>query len=217
MEDCRKMNYKLYIIKSEFSLSDIFVFLNEHSQIKNELCTIRKDFGRDQNTKEYFIKDTKIALMDSLFYNKLVEIGYGKDGSFSEKLEITPYEIVSNDYAHKNGSVMHYYFPDNDFFDNCSKIKTKLKCLEKTGVIEEGQWYIHTCSVERKVTNINRKGVYSKQNVLDFFGVVEFSKHVPALKKTILKIILDTPFDFRVSWSRIKAWEEINKHFPENK
>lgn len=216
MEDCRKMNYMLYIIKSDLSLNNVFVFLNEYTQIKNELCTIRKDFGRDQNTKEYFIKDTKIALMDSLFYDRLLKIGYGKNGSLSEKLEITPYEIVPNDYAHKNGSVMHFYFPDNENFDNCNDIKIKLKRLEMTGVIENCQWFIHKCSVERKVTNVNSKGVYTKKNILDFFGIVEFSKSVPAFKKIILKIILDTPFDFRVSWSRIKTWDKIDKHFLEN-
>ena len=56
-------------------------------------------------------------------------------------------------------------------------------------IINRNDWYIHD------------------------LGVCEFSNNVDELTKIMIKIIIDLPTEFRVSWCRKSLYSRIKNHF----
>lgn len=187
-----RMHYKLFAINTDMKIKDILSFLSARTKNHKEIGPIRKDFTRNIKTGEYSEKTRKLALLDVEFYRRLRNSGYGEDGDKAETLEILPYTITNEDYAHKKSSVMHYYFPLETDRDNVECISYKLNRLTEMEMIGAEDWYVHPC------------------------GIVEFSPNVPATLRVMMKIIIDNPADFRVSWVRLNVWGRIEKHFEGN-
>lgn len=106
------------------------------------------------------------------------------------RIKIMRYRIGKEHWANKNTSVMHFYYPLSESCDNNRILTKKLECLASFGILSQNQWYIHKNE-----------------------GVCEFSNNVDNRVRLMIKLILDSPSDFRVSWCRNKLFDKIEKHF----
>lgn len=181
--------YKLYVINSSDRIDDILIFLKNLSRNRGDVGPIRKEYTRNSITGEYVAKERKLAILDSSFYERMKDFGYGEEGKFSSKLEIIPYQISSEDYAHRRSSVMHFYFPIDPTKDNVSNLQYKMEYYTKMKLIAEDDWYIHPT------------------------GICEFSQNVKEITKVIIKLMVDIPTDFRVSWCRHGLFSRTESHF----
>lgn len=191
MDRERKMHFQLYLIENDASLTNTFEFLKEYIRNPEDICTMRREFFRDSD-REYHETSTKIALMSSQFYDFLIENGFGYGGDKSNILCIKPFRLKSEDYSRKKSSVMHYYFPLDHKGMNVKIMESIMEKFVVYGMLTEDDYYVH------------------KE------GIVEFSRNVKETRRTIMKIVIDNPYVFRVSWARINAWSRINKYFDEN-
>jgi hypothetical protein len=177
--------YNLFIINSHIGLKTLFDFLISHSKSKLDVIGIRKDYTRNSVTRVYKESPRRFALLKEDLYNKLVLLGYGEGNEKDEDIEIIPYEILPEDYARRNASNMHFYFPLNNKTDNCLEMSKKLKCLEEFGLLNKNDWRIYPQ------------------------GICEFKNSVRNETRIIIKIILDNPSIFRVSWCRLKMYNDV--------
>lgn len=184
--------YKLYVINSLDRIDDILIFFKDLSLKRGDVGPIRKDYTRNSITGEYIAKDRKLAILDTAFYEKLKALGYGEEGIFSGKMEIIPYQISSEDYAHRRSSVMHFYFPIDPTKDNVATLQYKMEYYTKMRLIGEDDWYIHP------------------------IGICEFSPNVKDIIKVIIKLMVDIPTDFRVSWCRHGLFSRTGSHFKQS-
>lgn len=181
--------YKLYVINSADRIDDILLILNQFSTKPGDIGPIRKEYTRNSVTGEYSEKNRKLCILDCSFYEYLKTVGYGEDGRHANKLEIVPYQISSEDYAHRRSSVMHFYFPLSKEKDNVDTLRYKMDYYTKMNMINEDEWFIHPA------------------------GICEFSPKVREITKVIIKIMVDIHTDFRVSWCRHGRFSEITSHF----
>lgn len=183
----------MYVINSSMSIEEISEFLKTMSVRRNQIGPIKKDFFRDPETKKYSLTDVRLAVLDYNLYDKLESEGYGVDGEKSDSnFCIQPYIVKNNDFAHRRSSVMHYYFPLSNKQDNCERIDSCLNIFKKMKVLKEGDWFIH----------VNGKD-----------GICEFSPSVKEITKVMIKIMIDNPVHFRVSWCRTECFSRIERVF----
>lgn len=175
------------------------------SLIKYNLFTIETNLGINDliNFLETFCRcDDQIVSVIKDFYRDPETREYYENGKklaiLDEELfkvvkthiSIEKYKIGREHYANKNSSVMHFYYPLSKDYDNNKLLSKKMECLSSFGIVSRNDWYIHKNE-----------------------GICEFSTNVDAKTRIILKLILDSPSDFRVSWCRLKLFQKIEKHF----
>jgi hypothetical protein len=187
-----ELHYKLFVINTDYRIPEIIDFLKERTKNPKEIGPIRKDFTRNAITREYSEKSRKLMFLDNGLYNRLKNSGYGENGNKSDDFEIHPYIVTNQEYAHRTSSVMHYYFPLESDSDNIAIMRKRLTRLEEMGILKTKTWHVHES------------------------GVVEFSKDVKRITRMVIKIMLDDPSVFRVSWMRKEPWTALDHHFPEN-
>jgi hypothetical protein len=193
MSEVDELHYKLFVINTEYGIKEIIDFLKKKTQNPKEIGPMRKDFTRNAITREYSEKSRKLILLGAGFYNRLKNSGYGENGEHAEEFEIHPYIISDQEYAHRTSSVMHYYFPLEVDSDNVAIMTQRLNRLQEMGLLKSNSWHVHPQ------------------------GAVEFSTDVKRPTRMIIKIMLDDPSVFRVSWMRKEPWFAIKRHFSENR
>lgn len=191
MSSINSMNYKLYVVNTSKNLNELVDFLCQMTKNTKHIGPIRKDFTRNSITLKYSESSRKYIILSKVFYNNLKKHGYGEDGDNSEEMEIIEYELSNESFAHKNSSMMHFYFPvDNK--ENIKTITKRLQYFTNMKMLDLDDWYIHD------------------------EGIVEFSNAISNTTRAIIKIMLDNPEEFRVSWVRHKLWNKITKQYQEN-
>ena len=187
------VKYKLFVINSSKSIKLVLNFLTKRTSDIREIGPIKKDFSRDALTREYIEKTKRLAILDNNLYLRLINLGYGVNNDKNEDFEISQFQISNEDYAHRRSSVMHFYFPIDKSGDNASIILKKMEYFTKMNIIDKDDWFIHND------------------------GVCEFSPNVKETTKVIMKIMVDNPSEFRVSWCRTNLFFRIRHHFPGNR
>lgn len=179
-------NYNLFVINSRDSINKIFNFLKIHANSEKEIVCLRKHYLRDSVTKKYKEHSQRFAILDVKLYERLCLLKLDKT---EKKIDIIPYVIPREDYSYKNSSVMHFYFPLDNKNKNIDEMKKKLKFLSSTQIIYLDDWFVHE------------------------EGICEFSDKVSDETKITIKIMLDNPLIFRVSWCRINMFKTITRKF----
>ena len=182
----KRQMFRLYVINSSEKLLKIYEILSVYAKTNKDIGPIRKEYTRNAVTREYTEKNRRLILLNQYFYDFLVDEGFGEEGSKSNILEIIPYEITCQDYAHRQSSVMHFYFPVNNS-ENVKEMKIKMEYFTYLKIINKSDWWVHS------------------------LGVCEFSSNVDDPTKIMIKQILDSPMDFRVSWCRKSLFSKIQR------
>ena len=103
--------------------------------------------------------------------------------------KISKYVIRPDQYHNVKNSAPHFYYPCDDKRNN-DVVMRKMKCFSDFGLIDKESWFIH-----------------------EQYGVCEFSSSISRKKRIMIKLILDSPRDFRVSWCRLKLFNKIQRVF----
>lgn len=179
--------YELYIIETHLNIERTALMLKQESnQGEMELGPIRKEFYRDPHTKKYNETKRKLVLMKESLYSRLSNKGYTKESN--EQLFIKKYNIKNNEYSNRTSSTMSYFFPTDDEV-NVKFMLNRMMHFTKMGMVEYGDWYVH-------------------KN-----GVCELSENIKPITKVKIKIMLDNPMVYRVSWCRNSLFSKIKKKF----
>lgn len=180
-----KGEYDLYIVETSMKIANLVEFLENFCDGEEQIVSIVKDFYRDPNTKKYYETGRKICLIDNNLFIKLK-----KSKKSKEVMKIRKYELRYEHFSNGSTSTMHFYYPLSDKRNNNEIIRNKLECFCNFGILSNEDWFIH-----------------EKQ------GVCEFSPNVDDRTRAIIKLIVDSPTEFRVSWCRKKLFKTINPHF----
>lgn len=182
--------YRLYIIYSSRGIGSIFNFIKTKTDNIKDIGPMRKNYFRNIERNQYFETAERFVILSSSLYEHLCALGYGKNNLKKEDFEIIPYQIINEDYAHRRSSTMNFYFPIEKGKKNHEKIKEKMEYFTAMGMISKNDWYIH-----------------------DNNCICEFSRRVNDITKIYIKIIVDCPIDFRVSWCRLNLFSKITPRY----
>ena len=189
MEDSafvKKSKYSLYVINSNYSITDIKKYLKKYASSSSDIGPIRNVYSRNKQTGEYTKVDQQLVILRVSFYDFLLsQYNSLLSQSNSLLLNIEPYIINKNEYSYNNSSVMHYYFPLNKENNNIEILKRKMTYFSSIEMINLDDWHIHDS------------------------GVCEFSETVSDEIRIYIKAIIDIHTDFRVSWCRKKHFNRI--------
>jgi len=153
--------FKLYIIHSKYSLEKISGIFKLHTSSGLNIGPIRKDYIRDNLTKEYYDNNTRFALINESIYDSLIESKYEK--MYGDNFIIKEYEIRPENNVPKD-SVPNFYFPMGS--DILLDVMSKMKFIDETGMISPNDYHVHDC-------------------------IVEFSNNVTEKTRTLIKIAID--------------------------
>lgn len=179
-------NYELYVIISQFDIKETVMFLRKNTNDKRDIGPLRKDPDRDPKTKGYLKNNRKIILLREKLYLRLRDSGYNGE---KKDFYIKPYIISENDSSRENVSTMNYYFPTNKGKENKESITERMEYYSKINLINENEWYVHD------------DGICEISNTVDKKSIIQ------------IKIMLDNPALFRVSWCRNNLFQKLRKHF----
>jgi len=182
--------YRMYVINSTRGIGSIFKFIQEKAKSVKDIGPMRKDYCRDVDKKFYIERPRRFIILSTCLYEHLCALGYGEHNAKNENFEIFPYKIMNDDYSHRRSSTMNFYFPMDKEKNNAKKLTEKMEYFTAMGMISKDDWYIHKANC-----------------------VCEFSKRVDDVTKIYIKIIVDCPTDFRVSWCRIGLFNNITPKF----
>lgn len=165
--------FSAYIVYSSFSTHEVEASLLTYTENGDDLGDIRSDMSRD-DTGKYCDSNRHIILCKSSLYKSLVEAGLGDKNSDFD-FYIVPYEFRHNNYP-PNGCCEHLYFPATP--ENIKNITDMMTYYTKLGLIPESRWYVS----DR--------------------GIVKFHDAVERDNRALIKLIIDNPAYFRVSWCK---------------
>lgn len=171
--------YTLITIQTEKNIKSLCKLLNSLTDENNQIVVIVKDFYRDPSTKVYYENGLKIALV----HNRLIEKIKNTD------LVFNIYEFTRDQLPNPKNSVPHYFFPNSNEskdYKNANKMEEKLTLFQQFGILPKNSWRINKDK-----------------------GICEFNRKVSIETRLMIKIILDNPFMFRVSWCRKRLFDEL--------
>lgn len=206
--------YELYVIKTEKKINDILAFLKKFVKSSSDVVGLRKIYSRNKDTKEYIEEKQRFLFAKKEFIEKMKEKYINqikKDNSLiffeNTNLElddtlfpITPYVIKKEDFSHCRSSVSHYYFPCDSKDKNIKIFEEKMKLMEKLGIITGQDWFLH--KLDLRYTTEDKK----------IHCICEFSKKVCIITRIKMKLIFDTPSQFRISWCRHSLFDKIERN-----
>ena len=184
-------NYDLYIINTSKNIRKILDILGEITDNEMQVGPIRKDFERNQETKNYTELQRKLIILRRDIFVKIDLLLKSKDKI--NDFEVIRYKLKKENYAFPKTSCMHFYYPLSKDVDCNKVISDKMNFLQRIGMINDDEWYVHEA------------------------GICEFSNTVPDKTRVIIKIMMDYPGDFRVSWCRKIMFSKIVQHFTNEK
>jgi hypothetical protein len=182
-------NFELYVITTQFSINETVNFLKTKTKNIQDISSLRKVFYRDPKTKTYFKTDKQMILLKEKLYLRLRDSGFGDE---KKEFYIKPYIISKDDASLDNVSTMNYYFPVDDENKNYDSMVERMNHYTKIKLLSKDEWFIHKS---------------------EKYGICEFSDSVNHLTRIKIKILLDNPAIFRVSWCRLCLFKQIKSAF----
>ena len=125
--------FKLYIIDSDKSLSDILNIIITNTSLPSEIGPLRKDFLRHFRTDRYKENNRRFIILSEFVYQEV----RNKD------LIINIFEINRENKSPKD-CTSNLYFPPG----NSNKIVNKITFLKDLGMFDSDDYYVHSSVIE---------------------------------------------------------------------
>jgi len=147
------------------------------SHILNVMCSL----SDKENQIVALIKDFYRDPETKIYYENGIKIALvGSEllkNMKNKQLNFSIYTYSKDQFPNLEKCVPHFFFPPEK--NNSSMLREKMELFTNFGIIPENSWHINTKK-----------------------GICEFDENIPLKTRLKIKIILDSPFTFRVSWCR---------------
>jgi len=168
--------YNLYVINSTYSISKLNEIFKKYTINEDDIFAIRKSYSRLKDTNSYYDNGMRYVLITKKLFENLLQNNLASEEETESENILYPYVFRKNDFPDEKFCVFHCFFPVTEDKNQVERIRNNLKFFTNKEFISEDDYTLHEC------------------------GIIEFSDKVNKYKRLIIKIFLDNPIFFRVSW-----------------